>query len=107
MTFLFKNVIRKSGLATHIKSEQLIGHLLYMDEHKTCGKSENDTNSPINIVKICTDDIQMKSVEDITQRGKIKSLEGRQFEIWKNGKKKYLGIEQREENIQTEVRINI
>lgn len=99
--------LNRSGCGYQVHgSERKIGHLLYMDDLKLLGKSEEELRDEIKIVKTFSSDIKMefgleKCARISIKKGKVQRKEHVENtgeneinELETNGAYKYLGIEE-------------
>ena len=103
------DILHETGRSYALKNGQKISHLLYIDDIKLDGRTENDINSLINATQIYSDDIKMKfgvkkCARLIAHRGKVVPTEGLEVEgghipdVSEEGYK-YLGIPQHRTNM--------
>ena len=75
------DILHETGRSYVLKNGQKISHLLYIDDIKLYGRTENDINSLINATQIYSEDIKMKfgvkkCARLIVRRGKVVPTEG-------------------------------
>ena len=97
------HVLRKDNARHTLGGGEKINHLLFMDDLKLYGKSENEIKGLVSIIEVFSQDIGMefgikKCGVIIMNRGKVKSLDaielpsGEKIREIEEGGYKYLGI---------------